>query len=85
MGATRNKFSPEFRDGAVRMVEEHRGDYAAGEDDFHHRQQPKGAVPARQEPAPAQVGVKREVRVSQPNALWVVDLSHVHTWAGARL
>ncbi len=27
MRATRNKFSPEFRDRAVRMVEEHRGDY----------------------------------------------------------
>jgi len=27
MNATRNKFSPEFRDRAVRMVEEHRGDY----------------------------------------------------------
>lgn len=27
MSATRNKFSPEFRDRAVRMVEEHRGDY----------------------------------------------------------
>ena len=26
MSATRNKFSPEFRDRAVRMVEEHRGD-----------------------------------------------------------
>jgi|GEM_PF-1645658 len=27
MSAARNKFSPEFRDRAVRMVEEHRGDY----------------------------------------------------------
>jgi|TARA_E500000318_G_scaffold85190_2_gene81058 YgiT-type zinc finger domain-containing protein len=27
MSATRNKFSPEFRDRAVRMVAEHRGDY----------------------------------------------------------
>lgn len=27
MSATRNKSSPEFRDRAVRMVEEHRGDY----------------------------------------------------------
>ncbi|MDX2268349.1 MAG: IS3 family transposase [Bryobacter sp.] len=27
MSNTRNKFSPEFRDRAVRMVEEHRGDY----------------------------------------------------------
>ncbi|WP_373288794.1 IS3 family transposase [Croceicoccus mobilis] len=27
MSATRNKFSPEFRDRAVRMVDEHRGDY----------------------------------------------------------
>jgi transposase-like protein len=27
MSATRNKFSPEFRDCAVRMVDEHRGDY----------------------------------------------------------
>jgi transposase-like protein len=27
MSATRNKFSPEFRDRALRMVEEHRGDY----------------------------------------------------------
>ena len=27
MNATRNKFSPEFRDRAVRMVVEHRGDY----------------------------------------------------------
>lgn len=27
MSATRNKFSPEFSDRAVRMVEEHRGDY----------------------------------------------------------
>ena len=27
MSATRNKFSPEFRDRAVRMVEEHRGDH----------------------------------------------------------
>ncbi|MGI9375445.1 MAG: IS3 family transposase [Tsuneonella suprasediminis] len=27
MNATRNKFSPEFRDRAVRMVDEHRGDY----------------------------------------------------------
>lgn len=27
MSATRNKFSPEFRDRAVRIVEEHRGDY----------------------------------------------------------
>lgn len=27
MSATRNKFWPEFRDRAVRMVEEHRGDY----------------------------------------------------------
>ena len=27
MSATRNKFSPEFRDRAVRMVEEHRRDY----------------------------------------------------------
>lgn len=26
MSAARNKFSPEFRDRAVRMVEEHRGD-----------------------------------------------------------
>ena len=26
MSATRNKFSPEFRDRAVRMVDEHRGD-----------------------------------------------------------
>ena len=26
---TRNKFSPEVRDRAVRMVEEHRGDYAS--------------------------------------------------------
>lgn len=27
MGATRNKFSPEFRDRAVRRVDEHRGGY----------------------------------------------------------
>lgn len=27
MSATRNTFSPEFRDRAVQMVEEHRGDY----------------------------------------------------------
>lgn len=27
MSATRNKFSPEFRDRAVRMVDEHRGEY----------------------------------------------------------
>ena len=27
MSATRNKFSPEFGDRAVRMVGEHRGDY----------------------------------------------------------
>lgn len=27
MSATRNKFSPEFCDRAVRMVDEHRGDY----------------------------------------------------------
>lgn len=27
MSATRNKFSPEFRDRAVRMVDEHRSDY----------------------------------------------------------
>ena len=27
MSATRNKFSPVFRDRPVRMVEEHRGDY----------------------------------------------------------
>ncbi len=27
MSATRNKFSPEFRDRAVRMVDEHRRDY----------------------------------------------------------
>lgn len=27
MSNMRNKFSPEFRDRAVRMVEEHRGDY----------------------------------------------------------
>lgn len=27
MSDMRNKFSPEFRDRAVRMVEEHRGDY----------------------------------------------------------
>ena len=27
MSTTRNKFSPEFRDRAVRMVDEHRGDY----------------------------------------------------------
>jgi transposase-like protein len=27
MSATRNKFSPEVRDRAVCMVEEHRGDY----------------------------------------------------------
>jgi transposase len=27
MSNTRNKFSPEFRDRAVRMVAEHRGDY----------------------------------------------------------
>lgn len=29
MSNTRNKFSPEFRERAVRMVEEHRGDYAS--------------------------------------------------------
>ena len=27
MSNTRNKFSPEFRERAVRMVDEHRGDY----------------------------------------------------------
>jgi len=27
MSATRTKFAPEFRDRAVRMVHEHRGDY----------------------------------------------------------
>lgn len=27
MNATRNTFSPEFSDRAVRMVDEHRGDY----------------------------------------------------------
>lgn len=27
MSATRNEFLPEFRDRALRMVEEHRGDY----------------------------------------------------------
>lgn len=27
MNATRNKFSPDFRHRAARMVEEHRGDY----------------------------------------------------------
>ena len=26
--------------------------------------------------------VNREFRVSQPNALWVVDFTYVHTWAG---
>jgi transposase-like protein len=29
MSATRNRFSPEFRHRAVRMVEEHRGDYSS--------------------------------------------------------
>ena len=27
--------------------------------------------------------VNREFRVSQPNALWVVDFTYVHTWAGS--
>jgi transposase InsO family protein len=26
--------------------------------------------------------VNREFRVSRPNALWVVDFTYVHTWAG---
>ena len=26
--------------------------------------------------------VNREFKVSQPNALWVVDFTYVHTWAG---
>ncbi len=26
--------------------------------------------------------VNREFRVTRPNALWVVDFTHVHTWAG---
>jgi putative transposase len=29
--------------------------------------------------------VNREFRVSRPNALWVVDFTYVHTWAGAQL
>lgn len=26
--------------------------------------------------------INREFRVSRPNALWVVDFTYVHTWAG---
>ncbi len=26
--------------------------------------------------------VNRKFRVSRPNALWVVDFTYVHTWAG---
>ncbi len=29
--------------------------------------------------------VNREFKVTRPNALWVVDFTYVHTWAGARL
>jgi transposase InsO family protein len=43
------------------------------EKDDHDRQQSQGAVPARQ---------GQPVRVSRPNALWVVDFTYVHTWAG---
>jgi putative transposase len=35
----------------------------------------------RQAPCPLDK-VNREFRVSRPNALWVVDFTYVHTWAG---
>lgn len=35
MGATRNKFSPEFRDRAVRRVDEHRGGYPSEWEALH--------------------------------------------------
>ena len=38
-------------------------------------------VSNRQTPCPLDK-VNREFRVSRPNALWVVDFTYVHTWAG---
>jgi transposase InsO family protein len=38
-------------------------------------------VSNRQAPCPLD-RVNREFRVSRPNALWVVDFTYVHTWAG---
>jgi transposase InsO family protein len=31
---------------------------------------------------PCPLKVNRQFRVSRPNAMWVVDVTYVHTWAG---
>jgi len=47
---------------------------APGKDDGDDHQNPKAPCPLDK--------VNREFRVSRPNALWVVDFTYVHNWAG---
>jgi transposase InsO family protein len=59
--------TPDARHGA--------GRHSAREEDGHDDQQSQGPVPAGQ-------GEPRIPCESRPNALWVVDFTYVHTWAG---
>jgi transposase-like protein len=56
-----NKFSPEARERAVRMVQEHRGEYPS--------------LWAAVESLAPKIGCVRQFKADRPNQLWVSDFT----------
>nr|WP_080933030.1 IS3 family transposase [Xanthomonas albilineans] len=88
-----NKFSPEVRERAVRMVQEQRGEYPSLWAAIESIAPKIGCVPQTlnewvkraevdaKAPCPLD-RVNRQFRAERPNPLWVSDFTYVSTWQG---
>ena len=72
-----NKFSPEVRERAVRMVQEHRGGYPSLWAAVESIAPKIGCVPQT-----LLDRVNRQFVADRPNQLWVSDFTYVSTWQG---
>ena len=77
---TSNRYSPEIRTRAVRMVLEYQGSYGPARCSV--RGKAIGTtIPDTSVPCPRDK-VNRQFRAPAPNMLWVSDFTYVSTWQG---